>query len=71
MMSWDVASGECMIERADHDQNIGDFTFSQDQMTLIAASNDYNATVGPFRPEIVLVLGSKIEADDPDLLQLS
>jgi WD40 repeat protein len=46
LMSWDPASGECLIKRNDHTLAVPDFTFHQkDQMTLITGSTDMTATV--------------------------
>eukprot|EP00960_Hanusia_phi_P065456 766099-Hanusia_phi.AAC.3 len=43
LLSYDAASGECLIERCDFEQEIPDFTFSQDLMTFIVASKDHTA----------------------------
>lgn len=45
VLSWDVATGDCPHERDDHEQNVGDITFSLDQMTFISASTDQTAIV--------------------------
>jgi hypothetical protein len=37
LLSYDVESGECIDERCDLEMEIPDFTFSSDQMLLIAA----------------------------------
>jgi len=45
LLGYDVASGECDIERCDNEMEIPDFNFSQDQMTFIVACKDYSATL--------------------------
>ncbi len=45
VLSWDPTSGECTHERCEHEQNVGDITFSLDQMTFISASADMSAIV--------------------------
>ncbi len=45
ILSWDPISGECTHERCEHEQNVGDITFSLDQMTFISASADMSAIV--------------------------
>ena len=37
LLSYDVASGECVDERCDNEMEIPDITFSSDQMLFIAA----------------------------------
>lgn len=45
VLSWDPVSGECTMERCEHEDNCGDITFSLDQMTFITASKDQSAIV--------------------------
>eukprot|EP00287_Rhodomonas_sp_CCMP768_P003203 CAMPEP_0196720788 /NCGR_PEP_ID=MMETSP1091-20130531/3497_1 /TAXON_ID=302021 /ORGANISM="Rhodomonas sp., Strain CCMP768" /LENGTH=319 /DNA_ID=CAMNT_0042062109 /DNA_START=32 /DNA_END=991 /DNA_ORIENTATION=- len=45
LLSYDVEKGECIDERADTEMGIPDITFSLDQMTFIAASQDMSSTL--------------------------
>ncbi|KAJ1492826.1 quinon protein alcohol dehydrogenase-like superfamily [Baffinella frigidus] len=45
LLSYDVASGECIDERCDVEMEIPDITFSTDQMLFIAACKDNTATL--------------------------
>lgn len=45
LLGYDVATGECEVERCDNEMEIPDFNFAQDQMTFIVACKDYTATL--------------------------
>jgi len=45
LLGYDVASGECEVERCDNEVEIPDLSFSHDQMTFIVACKDHTATL--------------------------
>jgi len=45
LLGYDVASGECEVERCDNEMEIPDMNFSHDQMTFIVACKDHSATL--------------------------
>ena len=45
LLAYDVASGECEVERCDNEMEVPDFNFAADQMTFIAGCKDYTATL--------------------------
>ena len=48
LLSYDVASGECVDERCDVEMEIPDITFSSDQMLFIAAVSPVSCKVDYF-----------------------
>ena len=45
LLGYDVATGECEIERCDNEEEIPDFTFAADQMTFIVGCKDHTSTL--------------------------
>jgi len=45
LLGYDVASGECEVERCDNEMEIPDLTFAADQMTFIVGCKDHTATL--------------------------